>query len=142
MAGRTYELPPKCAACDGYNLHAGVVIGARDRKGLERLCRYVARPPLAKPRLEERPDGGVRIQFKHPWSDGTEGIDLSRVELVLQTGWPAGGTGTASARQHRALPRRPRGSLGAAGARAATGQTAVGRATGVGESIDPAALRR
>jgi len=59
-----------------------VVIGARDRKGLERLCRYVARPPLAKPRLEERPEGGVRIQFKRPWSDGTEGIDLSRVELV------------------------------------------------------------
>ena len=36
---------------------AGVVIGAKDRRGLERLCRYIARPPLAKPRLEERPDG-------------------------------------------------------------------------------------
>jgi hypothetical protein len=39
--------------CDGYGLHAGVVIGARDRKkGLERLCRYIARPPLTKSRLE------------------------------------------------------------------------------------------
>jgi len=59
-----------------------VHIGAKDRKGLQRLARYIARPPLAKPRLEERPDGGVRIHFKRPWSDGTEGIDLSVVELV------------------------------------------------------------
>ena len=82
LGGRAYQLPPKCAACDGYDVHAGVVIGAKDRKGLERLGRYIARPPLAKPRLEERPDGGVRIHFKRPWSDGTEGIDLSVVELV------------------------------------------------------------
>ena len=82
LGGRPYQLPPKCANCDGYGLHAGVVIGARDRKGLERMCRYIARPPLAKPRLEERPGGGVRIRFKRPWSDGTEAIELSRVELV------------------------------------------------------------
>ncbi|MDP3911316.1 MAG: transposase, partial [Gemmatimonadales bacterium] len=82
LGGRPYQLPPKCANCDGYGLHAGVVIGAKDRKGLERLCRYIARPPLAKPRLEERPDGGVRVRFKRPWSDGTEAIELSRVELV------------------------------------------------------------
>jgi hypothetical protein len=80
--GRPYRLPPKCAECDGYGLHAGVVIGARDRRGLERLCRYVLRPPLAQPRLEERPDGGVRLHLRRPWSDGTEAVELSRLELV------------------------------------------------------------
>lgn len=41
----------------GYTLHAGVVIAARDREGLERLCRYVLRPPLARTRMARRPDG-------------------------------------------------------------------------------------
>jgi hypothetical protein len=35
----------------GFNLHAGVVIGAHNREGLERLCRYVARPPLSSKRM-------------------------------------------------------------------------------------------
>ena len=32
-------------------------VPARDRRRLERLCRYVARPPLAHERLDERSDG-------------------------------------------------------------------------------------
>lgn len=66
-----------CAHCDGYGLHAGVVIGAKDRKCVEGLARFIARPPLATPRLEELPDGGLRIRFKRPWSDGTEGVSRS-----------------------------------------------------------------
>jgi hypothetical protein len=65
-----------------YGLHAGVVIGARDRKGLERLCRNIARPPLAKSRLESRDDGTVVIRLKQPWADGTGAIQLSRLELM------------------------------------------------------------
>ena len=30
----------------GFNLHAGVRVPAHDRGRLERLCRYVLRPPL------------------------------------------------------------------------------------------------
>ncbi len=67
---------------DGYGLHAGVVIGACERKGLERLCRYIARPPLAKSRLETREDGTVVIRLKQPWADGTGAIQLSRLELM------------------------------------------------------------
>ena len=63
-------------------MHAGVVIGTRNRKGLERLCRYIARPPLAKSRLEQRPDGSVRLLLKRPWSDGSVAIALTRLELV------------------------------------------------------------
>ena len=82
LGGRPYRLPPRCASCDGYSLHAGVAIGARDRKGLERLCRYIARPPLAKSRLETREDGTVVIRLKQPWADGTGAIQLSRLELM------------------------------------------------------------
>ena len=86
QGGRPYQLPPTCAHCDGYGLHAGVVIGEKERKGLEGLARYIARPPLATPRLEELPDGGLRIRFKRHGSDGTEGIEVSRIELVLRPG--------------------------------------------------------
>jgi hypothetical protein len=80
--GRPFQLPPRCATCDGYTVHAGVVIGAKDREGLERLCRYIARPPLAKPRAEILADGRVRIHLKRAWSDGTAAVDLTRMELA------------------------------------------------------------
>jgi len=35
------------ASADGFSLHAGVAAGADDRKKVERLCRYIARPPIA-----------------------------------------------------------------------------------------------
>ena len=82
LGGRPFQLPPLCASCDGYSVHAGVVIGARNRKGLEQLCRYIARPPLAKERVEALPGGRVRIALKRAWSDGTTALELSRLELV------------------------------------------------------------
>jgi hypothetical protein len=38
---------------------------------LERLIRYMARPPIATERLERLPDGRVVHEFKRPWRDGT-----------------------------------------------------------------------
>jgi len=120
LSGRPYRLPPKCANCDGYGLHAGVVIGAKDRRGLERLCRYIARPPLAKPRLEERPDGSVRVRFKRPWSDGTEGIELSRVELVERLAALVPPPRANTVRTRCGAARRGRGPVVASRAREAT----------------------
>ncbi|NVB43699.1 transposase, partial [Pseudenhygromyxa sp. WMMC2535] len=40
------------AEVGGVNVHAGPAIDGRDRRRLERLCRYVARPPVAQERLE------------------------------------------------------------------------------------------
>ena len=82
LGGREYRLPRLCASFHGYNLHAGVVIPARDREGLRRLCRYVARPPLAKDRLSETREGRVRIALKRPWSDGSTAIELTRLEFL------------------------------------------------------------
>ena len=82
--GRPFQLSPLCASCDGYTVHAGRVIGARNRKGLEELCRHIARPPLAKERVEALPDGRVRIQLKRAWSAGTTALELSRLERVVR----------------------------------------------------------
>ncbi len=38
---------------------------------LERLCRYMARPPIAEERLSVDGDGLVVYELKHPFSDGT-----------------------------------------------------------------------
>ena len=42
---------PLCFTSRGFSLHAATRIAGPDRRGLERLCRYVARPALAGGRL-------------------------------------------------------------------------------------------
>jgi hypothetical protein len=66
----------------GLSLHAAVAVPARDRRRLERLCRYVARPPLANDRLEEHPDGRLALRLKTRWRDGTSHILMERSELI------------------------------------------------------------
>ncbi len=82
LGGREVQLPALCAACDGYTLHAAVSIGAKDRPALERLCRYVLRPPLAKGRLVALEDGRVALRLRRPWSDGTTEKVFTREQLV------------------------------------------------------------
>jgi hypothetical protein len=82
LGGTELALPPRCANFAGYSLHAGVGFKATDRAGLERLCRYILRPPLAKDRLQRRDDGSVVVGFRRVWSDGTAAIVLSPLELV------------------------------------------------------------
>ena len=51
---------PWVAEASGFNVHAGVLVRAGDREGLERLCRYGARPPFSLERLRDpcrRPRG-------------------------------------------------------------------------------------
>ena len=66
----------------GMSLHADVAVPARDRRRLERLCRYVARPALAHERLEERTDGTLVLRLKTRWRDGTTHILMERSELL------------------------------------------------------------
>ena len=86
LGGKELALPARCASYDGYNLHANVALSASDRAGLERLCRYVLRPPLAQGRIERirGADGGtlVRLGLKRVFSDGTGAIELSPCEFV------------------------------------------------------------
>jgi hypothetical protein len=71
-SARTTSTPSAC----GVNVHAKVAFDGRDRKRLERLCRYLARPPLSQERLSLHPDGRVRLGFKAPWKDGTHAVLL------------------------------------------------------------------
>jgi hypothetical protein len=76
------RIPPRCVRVGGMSLHADVAVPARDRRRLERLCRYVARPPLALGRLEELRDGRLAYRLKTPWRDGTTHVVMERRELL------------------------------------------------------------
>ena len=58
----------------GFSLHAGIELAADQREPLERLCRYVSRPPVAEQRLALMPLGQVRYTLTTPWRDGTTQI--------------------------------------------------------------------
>lgn len=72
----------RCAAALGFTLHADVAVPARDRRRIERLCRYVARPPVATDRLERLPDGRVLYHLRHRWRDGTTQIVFEAHQLL------------------------------------------------------------
>jgi hypothetical protein len=76
------DATPRVPQLRGMSLHADVSVPARDRRRLERLCRYVARPPLATERLEERPDGRLLLRLKTRWRDGTTHIAIERSALI------------------------------------------------------------
>jgi hypothetical protein len=72
----------RCASVSGVSLHANVAVPARDRRRLERLCRYVARPPVATERLSRMQDGRLLYQLKHRGRDGTTHVVFEAQELV------------------------------------------------------------
>ncbi len=60
-----------CVALDGFSLHANVRVAARDRGRLERLCRYIVRPPVSDARLALTEEGWIELELKTPYRDGT-----------------------------------------------------------------------
>lgn len=73
---------PLCYAASGFSLHAATRIAPGDKAGLERLCKYVSRPPLAHGSLGQRSDDEYAFKLKTPWSDGTTHLILSSMELI------------------------------------------------------------
>jgi hypothetical protein len=78
------RLPDRCAAAGFFNLHAAVRIAPHDVEALERLCRYVQRPPLSHDRLSQQPDGRLFLKFKRGWDDGTTGVVLTPHQLIAR----------------------------------------------------------
>ncbi len=66
-----------CAEADGFNLHAAVSVRDDQRDRLERLCRYLSRPPLADDRLEQLDEDTIAVRFKRPRRDGGTHILLA-----------------------------------------------------------------
>ena len=75
----------RCATVNGFSLHANRYVGERERKKLEDLFSYAARPSFSNKRLSlkdpEDPAGDYIYELKSQWSDGTKAVLLSREEL-------------------------------------------------------------
>jgi len=93
--GRKVFTLPTLAACDepfddgvgktaGFSLHVGVAAEARERKKLERLCRYISRPAVSEKRLSLMPSGNVWYQLKTPYREATTHVIFEQVDFFAQ----------------------------------------------------------
>jgi hypothetical protein len=86
-------------------LHAGIAARADQRTKVERLCRYIARPAVAEPRLSLTERGEVRYTLKTPYRDGTTHVVFQPLDFLAA----AGGAGTAIPRVNLTRRRRASG---------------------------------
>jgi hypothetical protein len=68
----------------GFSLHAGVAARAHERKKLERLCRYIARPAVSEKRLSLLRNGKVRYELKTPYRDGTTHVIFEPLDFIAR----------------------------------------------------------
>ena len=66
----------------GFSLHAGVSAKANERDKLERLCRYIARPPVSTKRLSLTVQGNIRYELKTPYRDGTTHVIFEPLDFM------------------------------------------------------------
>ena len=74
----------RCAMVSGFGVHANISVEARDRRRLERLMRYAARPAVATDRLSELSDGRLHYRLKRPWRDRTTAVILERHDFIAK----------------------------------------------------------
>ena len=83
IAGETPVLTgPLCASVGGFSLHANTFIGWGQPEKLEKLCRYISRPPVASDRLYRTKDGDIGYMLKSQWNDGTYAVKFSPMEFI------------------------------------------------------------
>lgn len=68
----------------GFSLHAGTVCEAHQRSKLERLCRYITRPPIATKRLCVDDQGRVIYRYKKPFRDGSTHVVLEPLDFIAR----------------------------------------------------------
>jgi len=68
----------------GFSLHAGVAVPPDRRGRLEKLCRYIARPPLALARLRLDERGRILYELRHPCSDGRTHVVFTPREFLAR----------------------------------------------------------
>jgi hypothetical protein len=82
------EEPPvhkrRCAMVEGFSVHANVHLHANDREGLERLCRYGARPNFSLSRLGRLSDGRVTYQLKKPLANEVGTLVLPPLKFLAR----------------------------------------------------------
>ena len=89
---------PGAGQVAGFSLHAGVAAKAARREKvragtaretalghkLERLCRYISRPPVAERRLSLTSQGKVRYRLKTPYRDGTTHVIFEPLDFIAK----------------------------------------------------------
>jgi hypothetical protein len=58
-------------------LHGAVTVDGRDRRRIERVCRYLLRPPFAYDAVTRTPDADVRLTFKAPRRSGGADAEMT-----------------------------------------------------------------
>jgi hypothetical protein len=53
-----------------------------ERAKLERLCRYITRPPVSTKRLSLTRNGQVRYELKTPWRNGTTHVIFEPLDFI------------------------------------------------------------
>jgi hypothetical protein len=98
----------RSAFLEGYSLHADHLIDANDRDGLERLCRYGARSPVANTRLSLDPSGRVVVSLNRPLRDGRTELAFTPLDFRFPASPRDAHPATAqSSLEHLGLPTRP-----------------------------------
>ena len=75
---------PLLARVAGFSLHAATVCEAYQRGRLERLCRYITRPPIATKRLTVDGRGRVVYRYKQPFRDGSTHVVLEPLDFIAR----------------------------------------------------------
>ena len=74
----------RVAKASGFSLHAGVSCEGHQKNKRERLCRYIARPAVAIPRLSQSSTGKVVYTLKTPYRDGTTQVAFDPVDFMAR----------------------------------------------------------
>jgi len=75
---------PQVAESSDFSLHAGIAAKASQRDKVERLARYVSRPPVATERLSLTQGGNVRYALKTPYRDGTTYVIFEPEDFIAR----------------------------------------------------------
>ena len=67
---------------NGFSLHAGVSCKSHERKKLEKICRYIARPAISEERLSVNAKGQVVYRLKKAYEDGTTHIVMEPMQFM------------------------------------------------------------
>ena len=70
-----------------FQIHAAVRVAASDRSALERLCAYVARPPISDEQLRWLDDERVELTLRNPQRGPTTTLVLHPLQLIRRLAW-------------------------------------------------------
>ena len=74
----------RVAKANGFSLHAGVSCERHERNKRERLCRYIARPAVAVPRLSLSSAGKMVYTLKAPYREGATQVAFDPVDFIAR----------------------------------------------------------